>query len=439
MPYVYKRDLHMGSLTCAPGKTSPVSRLPPEHSQKSGYPRKLDPRFEQMNNLERRRMLNTERLWGSHVENPVPTLMGLGVSLLFLFTALPLQATETYQDCEAELVHMVRNVTGYAMAPNNKDKRDYSRDEIVGYTTSGPLDWSTTCRVPAGTQFMAYTVGSGASPLLSSSSPSSARVGRTGDFTVDIGQSSLSCQTHGSANTYHTANLATGNSGVNLPCVPDADGLVDISVRTVTGAIYPDSDGNFNAKPGGSHLSVGSIGWTPAAISGPNGMLKPLWTTVILSSVKKPSTCAVVLTPPSVNWGTVKRAGKKAGDPLESARQIGINSTCSGDDEVFQHSRLLYRIDGPFVPGKPNALASSIDQVAFAFFDSANNPLSLSTGHRGSGENARYVKRGDDSYTASTQVSVVPILMKADGAGGLAQAVAVISVWSDVNFIEPSA
>ncbi|WP_118984942.1 hypothetical protein [Photorhabdus sp. CRCIA-P01] len=385
-------------------------------------------------------MLNTERLWNGHIENPVPALMGLGVSLFFLLTALPLQAAETYQDCEAELVSRVSNVTvtGYAMMPNNKNKRNYSRDEIVGYTTSGPLDWSTTCRVPTGTQFMAYTVASGTSPLISSSSPGSVRVGRVGDFMVDIRQSAFSCQTHGSSGTYRSVNLAEGNAGVNIPCVPDANGLVDISVRTVTGAIYPDSDGNFNAK-GSSSLSVGAIGWTPAATSGFNGLLKPLWTTVTLSSVSKPSTCAVVLTPSSVDWGTVKRAGKQAGDPLAPARQIGINSTCSGDDGVFQNSRLLYRIDGPFVAGKPNALASSIDQVAFAFFDSANNPLSLSTGHRGSGENARYVKFGDDSYTASTQLSVVPILLKTDGAGGQARAVAVISVWSDVNFVAPSA
>ncbi|MBS9422364.1 hypothetical protein [Photorhabdus caribbeanensis] len=384
-------------------------------------------------------MLNTERLWGGHAANPVPTIMGLGASLFFLLTALPLQAAETYQDCESELVHMAHNVTGYAMMPNNKDKRDYPRDEIVGYTTSGPLDWSTTCRVPTGTQFMAYTVGSGTSPSISSSSPGSVRVGKAGDFMVDIGQSSLSCQTHGLSDTYHSANLAGGNTGINIPCVPDANGLVDVSIRTVTGAIYPDSDGNFNAKPAGSHLSVGAIGWTPAAISGSNGMLKPLWTTIILSSVKKPSTCAVVLTPSSVDWGTVKRAGKQAGDTLESARQIGISSTCSGDEDVFQNSRLLYRIDGPFVPGKPNALASSIEDVAFMFTDAANKPLSLSVGHRGEGENARYVKQGNDNYTASTQVSVVPILLKTDGAGGLARAVAVISVWSDVNFVEPSA
>ncbi|MCC8373074.1 MULTISPECIES: hypothetical protein [Photorhabdus] len=384
-------------------------------------------------------MLKTERLWGGHTGNPVPTIMGLGVSLLFLLTALPLQAAETYQDCETELVNKVSNVTvtGYAMMPNNKDKRDYSRDEIVGYTTSGPLDWSTTCRVPTGTQFMAYTLGSGTSSLISSSSPGSVRVGKAGDFMVDIGQSSLSCQTHGSPNTYQSTSLVKGNAGVNLPCVPDANGLVDISVRSVTGAIYPDSDGNFNAKPAGSYLSVGAIGWTPATISGSNGMLKPLWTTVILSSVKKPSTCAVVLTPSSVDWGTVKRAGKQVGDPLELARQIGISSTCSGDDDVFQNSRLLYRIDGPFVPGKPNALASSIEDVAFMFTDAANKPLSLSTGHRSEGQNARYVKQGDDSYTASTQVSVVPILLKTDGAGGLARAVAVISVWSDVNFVAP--
>ncbi|MCT8342942.1 hypothetical protein LG003_08720 [Photorhabdus kleinii] len=386
-------------------------------------------------------MLNTERLWGGNVENSVPTLMGLGVSLLFLLTALPLQAAETYQDCEAELMSKLSNVTvtGYAMMPNNKDKRDYSRDEIVGYTTSGPLDWSTTCRVPAGTQFMVYTAASGANSSTSSLLSGRVRVGLPGDFMVDIGQSSLSCQTHGSSGTYRSANLAGGNAGVNIPCVPDANGLVDISVRTVTGEIYPDNDGNFNVKLGGSHLSVGAIGWTPAAISGSDGMLKPLWTTVILSPVKKPSTCAVVLTPSSVDWGTVKRAGKRVGDSLAPARQIGISSTCSGDDEVFQNSRLLYRIDGPFVPGKPNALASSIDQVAFAFFDFANKPLSLSTGHRGTGENARYVKFGDDSYTASTQLSVEPILLKTDGAGGQARAVAVISVWSDVNFIEPSA
>ncbi|MCA6222527.1 DUF1120 domain-containing protein [Photorhabdus antumapuensis] len=384
-------------------------------------------------------MLNTERLWGGHVENPVQILVGLGISLLFLLTTLPLQAAESYQDCEIELVQRVRHVTGYAMVPNNKDKRDYSRDEIVGYTTSGPLDWSTTCRVPAGTQFMAYTVGSVTRPLISSLSPSSVRVGRAGDFMVDIGQSSLSCQTHGSPSTYQSASLTKGNAGVSIPCVPDANGLVDVSVRTVTGAIYPDSDGNFNAKAGGSPLSVGAIGWTPASISGSNGMLKPLWATVILSPVKKPSTCAVVLTPSSVDWGTVKRAGKQAGDSLASARQIGINSTCSGDDGVFQNSRLLYRIDGPFVPGKPNALASSIEEVAFVFFDSANKPLLLSTGHRGTGEDARYVKFGDDSYTASTQLSVVPILLKTDGAGGQARAVAVISVWSDVNFADPSA
>ncbi len=91
------------------------------------------------------------------------------------------------------------------------------------------------------------------------------------------------------------------------------------------------------------------------------------------------------------------------------------------------------------MPGKPHALASSIDQVAFAFFDFANKPLSLSTGHRGAGQSARYVKLGDDSYTASTQLSVVPILLKTDGAGGQAKAVAVISVWSDINFVEPSA
>ncbi|TNH44176.1 hypothetical protein [Photorhabdus luminescens] len=385
-------------------------------------------------------MLNTERLWSGNVENPVSICMGLGVSLLFLLlTTLPLQAAESYQDCEIELVQMVRNVTGYAMAPNNKDKRDYSRDEIVGYTTSGPLDWSITCRVPAGTQFMAYRVESGTSPLISSSSPGSVRVGRSGDFMIDVGQSSLSCQTHGSSGTYRSASLAGGSTGVNIPCVPDANGLVDVSLRTVTGAIYPDSDGNFNAKAGGSPLSVGAIGWTPTAMSGSNGMLKPLWTTVILSPVKKPSTCAVVLTPSSVDWGTVKRIGKQAGDPLASARQIGISSTCSGDDEVFQHSRLLYRIDGPSVPGKPNALASSIEEVAFVFSDSANKPLSLNTGHRGAGENARYVKFGEDSYTASTQLSVAPILLKTDGAGGQARAVAVISVWSDVNFVEPSA
>lgn len=384
-------------------------------------------------------MLKTERLWGRSVANPVSTLMGLGGSLLFLLAALPLQAAETYQDCEIELVQMVRNITGYAMVPNNKDKRDYSRDEIVGYITSGPLDWSTTCRVPAGTQFMAYTVKSGTSPLISSSSPSSVRVGRSGDFMVDIGQSSLSCQTHGSSGTYRSANLTGGNVDINIPCIPDANGLVDVSVRTVTGAIYPDSNGNFNAKAGGSSLSVGTVGWTSAAILGSNGMLKPLWTTVILSPVKKPSTCAVVLTPSSVDWGTVKRIGKQAGDPLASARQIGINSTCSGDDDAFLHSRLLYRIDGPLVPGKSNALASSIEDIAFAFTDSANKPISLGTGHRGEGENARYVKWGDDSYTASTQLSVVPILMKTDGAGGRASAVAVISVWSDVNFVEPSA
>ncbi|MBS9442338.1 hypothetical protein [Photorhabdus heterorhabditis] len=384
-------------------------------------------------------MLNTERLWGCHVENPVPILIGLGISLLFLLTALPLQAAERYQDCEIELVQMVRHVTGYATVPSNKDKRDYSRDEIVGYTTSGPLDWSTTCRVPAGTQFMAYTVESGTNPLISSSSPSHVRVGRSGDFMIDVGQSSLSCQTHGSSSTYRSASLAGRNVGVNIPCVPDANGLVDVSVRTVTGAIYPDSDGNFNVKAGGSPLSFGAIGWTPAAILGSNGMLKPLWTTVILSPVKKPSTCAVVLTPSSVDWGTVKRIGKQAGDPLASARQIGISSTCSGDDDVFLHSRLLYRIDGPLVPGKPNVLASSIEDIAFAFTNSANKPIYLGTGHRGEGENARYIKRGDNSYTASTQLSVVPILMKADGAGGRASAVAVISVWSDVNFVEPSA
>ncbi|MEK9496434.1 hypothetical protein V2H77_08240 [Photorhabdus sp. P32] len=385
-------------------------------------------------------MLNTERLWSSNVENLVSILMGLGVSLLFLLlTTLPLQAAESYQECEIELVQMVRNVTGYAMAPNNKDKRDYSRDEIVGYTTSGPLDWSTTCRVPAGTQFMAYTVESGMSSLISSSSPSRVRVGRTGDFMIDIGQSSLSCQTHGLSGTYRSASPAGGHASVNIPCVPDANGLVDVSIRTVTGAIYPDSDGNFNAKAGGSPLSVGAIGWAPASISGFNGRLKPLLTTVILSPVKKPSTCAVVLTPSSVDWGTVKRIGKQAGDPLASARQIGISSTCSGDDEVFQYSRLLYRIDGPSVPGKPNALASSIEEVAFVFSDSANKPLLLNTGHRGAGENARYVKFGEDSYTASTQLSVAPILLKTDGAGGQARTVAVISVWSDVNFVEPSA
>ncbi|MCW7546840.1 hypothetical protein OO184_02460 [Photorhabdus sp. APURE] len=385
-------------------------------------------------------MLNTERLWSGNAENPVSILMGLGVALLFLLlTTLPLQAAESYQDCEIELVQMVRNVTGYAMAPNNKDKRDYSRDEIVGYTTSGPLDWSTTCRVPEGTQFMAYTVESGMSLLISSSSPSRVRVGRAGDFMIDIGQSSLSCQTHGLSGTYRSASLAGGNAGVNIPCIPDANGLVDVSVRTVTGAIYPDSDGNFNAKAGGSPLSVGAIGWTPAVMSGSNGMLKPLWTTVILSPVKKPSACAVVLTPSSVDWGTVKRIGKQVGGPLASARQIGISSTCSGDDEVFQHSRLLYRIDGPSVPGKPNALASSIEEVAFVFSDSANKPLSLNTGHRGAGENARYVKFGEDSYTASTQLSVAPILLKTDGSGGQARAVAIISVWSDVNFVEPSA
>ncbi|WP_323839920.1 hypothetical protein [Photorhabdus africana] len=354
-------------------------------------------------------------------------------------TALPLQAAETYQDCGTELGSKVSNVTGYAMMPNNKDKRDYSRDEIVGYTTSGPFDRSTTCRVPPETQFMAYTVGSGTGSLISLSSPGSVRVGKAGDFMVDIGQSSLSCQTHGSPNTYQSASLVKGNAGVNIPCVPDANGLVDISVRSVTGAIYPDHDGNFNAKPGGSYLSVGSIGWASTAVSGSSSIPNPLWTTVILSPVKKPSTCAVVLTPSSVDWGTVKRAGKQAGETLASARQIGINSTCSGDDEVFQNSRLLYRIDGPFVPGKPHALASSIDQVAFAFFDFANRPLSLSTGHRGEGENARYVKQGNDNYMASTQVSVVPVLLKTDGAGGLARAVAVISVWSDVSFIEPSA
>ncbi|KGM28661.1 hypothetical protein CE143_05350 [Photorhabdus luminescens] len=383
-------------------------------------------------------MLNTERLWGGHAANPAPTIMGLGASLLFLLTALPLQAAETYQDCETELMNKVSNVTvtGYAMMPNNKDKRDYSRDEIVGYTTSGPLDWSTTCRVSPDTQRMAYTVDSRTGSSISLFPSNSVRVGKAGDFMVDIGQSSLSCQTHGSPGTYQSTSLVKGNTDVSIPCVPDANGLVDISVRSVTGAIYPDSDGNFNAKPGGSHLSVGAIGWTPTAISGSNSMLKPLWTTVILSSVKKPSTCAVVLTPSSVDWGTVKRAGKQAGDPLESARQIGISSTCSGDEDVFQNSRLLYRIDGPFVPGKPNALASSIEDVAFAFTDAANNPLSLSTGHRGEGENARYVKQAGDSYTASTQVSVVPILLKTDGAGGLARAVAVISVWSDV---QPSA
>ncbi|WP_246545072.1 hypothetical protein [Photorhabdus hainanensis] len=73
------------------------------------------------------------------------------------------------------------------------------------------------------------------------------------------------------------------------------------------------------------------------------------------------------------------------------------------------------------------------------FTDAANNPLSLSTGYRGEGENARYVKPMDNSYKASTQVSVIPILLKTDGAGGLTRAVAVISVWSDVYFIEPSA
>ncbi|MGV7959902.1 hypothetical protein QPK13_01900 [Photorhabdus tasmaniensis] len=386
-------------------------------------------------------MLNTERLWRGNVANPILTLMALRTSLLFLLTTLPLQAAGIYQDCEIELVNKVSNVTvtGYAMRPNNKDKRNYSRDEIVGYTTSGLLDWSTTCRVPTGTQFMAYTIESGTDPLISSSSPSSVRIGRAGDFMVDIGQSSLSCRTHGSPGTYHSANLAGGNTGVNIPCVPDTNGLVDISVRIVTGAIYPDSDGNFNAKAGGSPLSVGAIGWTPVTISGFNGRLKPLWTTVILSPVKKPSTCAVVLTPSSVDWGTVKRAGKQQGDSLASARQIGIRSSCSGDDGVFQNSRLLYRIDGPFVPGKPNALASSIEDVAFIFTDSANRPLSLSTGHRGEGENARYVKQGDDNYTASTQVSVVPVLLKTDGAGGQATAVAVISVWSDINFVEPSA
>ncbi|WP_235201140.1 hypothetical protein [Photorhabdus aegyptia] len=410
MPYVCKRYLHVGSLTDVPDKQ-----------------------------FGERRMLKTERLWGGSVENSVSTFIGLGISLLFLSTTLPLQAAESYQDCEIELVQMVRNVTGYAMAPNNKDKRDYSRDEIVGYTTSGPLNWSTTCRVPTGTQFMAYTVGSGTRPLISSSSPSSVRVGKIGDFMVDIGQSSFSCQTHGLPGTYQSASLVKGNTSVNIPCVPDANGLVDVSVRTVTGAIYPDSDGNFNVKAGGTPLSVGVIGWTLAPISGSNGMLKSLWTTVILSPVKKPSTCAVVLTPSSVDWGTVKRAGKQAGDPLASARQIGINSTCSGDDAVFQNSRLLYRIDGPFVPGKPNALASSIAEVAFVFFDAANKPLSLGTGHKGEGENARYVKRGDDSYTASAQLSVVPILLRTDGAGGRASAVAVISVWSDVNFVDPSA
>ncbi|EYU14999.1 hypothetical protein [Photorhabdus aegyptia] len=383
-------------------------------------------------------MLNTERLWGGHAANPAPTIMGLGASLLFLLTALPLQAAETYQDCETELMNKVSNVTvtGYAMMPNNKDKRDYSRDEIVGYTTSGPLDWSTTCRVSPDTQRMAYSVDSRTGSSISLSPSNSVRVGKAGDFMVDIGQSSLSCQTHGSPGTYQSTSLVKGNTDASIPCVPDANGLVDISVRSVTGAIYPDSDGNFNANPGGSHLSVGAIGWTPTAISGSNGMLKPLWTTVILSSVKKPSTCAVVLTPSSVDWGTVKRAGKQAGDPLESARQIGISSTCSGDEDVFQNSRLLYRIDGPFVPGKPNALASSIEDVAFMFTDAANKPLSLSTGHKGEGENARYVKQGNDNYMASTQVSVVPILLKTDGAGGLARAVAVISVWSDV---QPSA
>ncbi|WP_387464757.1 hypothetical protein [Photorhabdus sp. RM323S] len=353
-------------------------------------------------------------------------------------TALPLQAAETYQDCKTDLGNMVSNVTvnGYAMMPNNKNKRDYSPGDIVGYTTSGPFNWSTTCRVPTETRFMAYTVGSGTDALISSSSAGHVRVGKAGDFMVDIGQSSLSCQTHGSPGTYQSASLVKGDPGVNIPCVPDANGLVDVSVRSVTGAIYPDSDGNFNAQPGGSHLSVGSIGWTSTAVSGAGGLLSPLWTTVILSSVKKPSTCAVVLTPSSVDWGTVKRAGKQVGDPLELARQIGISSTCSGDDEVFQNSRLLYRIDGPFVAGRPNALASSIEDVAFAFTDAANTPLSLSTGHRGEGENARYVKQGDESYTASTQLSVVPILLKTDGAGGQASAVAVISVWSDV---QPSA
>ncbi len=37
-------------------------------------------------------MLNTERLWGGHAANPASTIMGLGASLLFLLTALPLQA-----------------------------------------------------------------------------------------------------------------------------------------------------------------------------------------------------------------------------------------------------------------------------------------------------------------------------------------------------------
>ncbi|KGM27813.1 hypothetical protein KS18_13130 [Photorhabdus luminescens] len=64
------------------------------------------------------------------------------------------------------------------------------------------------------------------------------------------------------------------------------------------------------------------------------------------------------------------------------------------------------------------------------FTDAANTPLSL--------KNARYVKQRNDNYTASTQVSVVPVLLKTDGTGGLAQAVAVISVWSDIDFIEPS-
>ncbi|WP_248000724.1 hypothetical protein [Photorhabdus hindustanensis] len=73
------------------------------------------------------------------------------------------------------------------------------------------------------------------------------------------------------------------------------------------------------------------------------------------------------------------------------------------------------------------------------FTDAAHKPLSLSTGHRGEGENARYVKQGNDNYAASTQLSVIPVLLKTDGAGGLARAVAVISVWSDIDFIEPSA
>ncbi|MFD0707326.1 hypothetical protein [Photorhabdus akhurstii] len=71
------------------------------------------------------------------------------------------------------------------------------------------------------------------------------------------------------------------------------------------------------------------------------------------------------------------------------------------------------------------------------FTDAANKPLSLSTGHRGERE-TRYVKQGNDNYAASTQLSVVPVLLKTDGAGGLARAVAVISVWSDIDFIEPS-